>query len=56
MYKEPNISLLFKSKVTEPFYTTFGFKQGDILSTAFFNLFINDLPSLLTDTNNGNQN
>ena len=54
MYKAPNISLLYKNKVTEPFYTTIGLKQGDILSTIFFNLFINDLPSLLADTSNGN--
>ena len=38
MYKAPNISLLYKSKVTGPFYTTIGLKQGDILSTVFFNL------------------
>ena len=54
MYKAPNISLLYKNKVTEPFHTTIGPKQGDILSTIFFNLFINDLPSLLAGTSNGN--
>ena len=54
MYKAPNISLLYKNKITEPFCTTIGLKQGDILSTIFFNLFINDLPSLLADTSNGN--
>ena len=54
MYKAPNISLLHKNKVTDLFYTTIGLKQGAILSTIFFNLFINDLPSLLADTSNGN--
>ena len=54
MYKAPNISLLYKNKVTEPFYKTIGLKQDDILSTIFFNLFINDLPLLLADTSNGN--
>ena len=54
MYKASNISWLYKNKVTEPFYTTIGLKQGDILNTTFFNLFINDLPSLLADTSNGN--
>ena len=49
-----NISLLYKNKVTEPFYTTAGLKQGDILSIIFFNIFINDLLSLLADTSNGN--
>ena len=53
MYKAPNISL-YKIKVAEPFYATIGLKQGDILSTTFFNLFIKDLPSLLADSSNGN--
>ena len=30
------------------------FKQGDILSTIFLNLLLNNLPSLLADTSNGN--
>ena len=54
MYKEPNISLLYKSKVTEPFYTIIWFEQSDRLSTIFFDLFINDLSSLLADISNGN--
>ena len=54
MYRAPNISLLYKNKVTEPFYTTTSLKQHDILSTIFFNLFINDMPSLLADTSTGN--
>ena len=54
MYKEPNILLLYKSKVTEPFYTTIGLKQEDLLSTIFFNLFINNLQSLLVNISNGN--
>ena len=54
MYKEPNILLLYKSKVTEPFYTIIGLKQEDLLSTIFFNLFINNLQSLLVNISNGN--
>ena len=54
IFKTSNISLLYKNKVTEPFYTTIGLKQGDILSAIFFNLFINDIPSFLADTSNGN--
>ena len=54
MYKAPNISLLYKNKITEPFYKSVGIKQGDILSTIFFNLFINDLPSFLADASNEN--
>ena len=53
MHKEPNILLLYKSKVTGPFYTTIGLKQEDILTTIFFNLFINYLSSLLADISNG---
>ena len=54
MYKEPNISLLYISKDIERFYATSGLKQGDMLNKIFINLFINDLPSLLACTNNGN--
>ena len=53
MYKAPNVSLLYKNKVTEPFYTTNGLNRVT-LSTIFFNLFISNLPSLLADTSNGN--
>ena len=42
MYKEPNSLLLYKGKVTEPFYLTIGLKQGDMFSTIFVNLFVNN--------------
>lgn len=48
--KAQNISLYTK---TEPLYRTIGLKQGDISSTIFSNLFINDLLSLLADNNYG---
>ena len=54
MYKVPNISKytkIYKNKVPEPFV---GLKQGDILSTIFFYLFIHDLSSSLADSSNGN--
>ena len=41
------ISLSYNSYVSTPFSTSIGLKQGDILSTVFFNLFLNDLPMLL---------
>ena len=49
-----NISVLYKYKVAEPLYPTIGLKEGDILSTIFYNLFINDLPSFLADPINEN--
>ena len=47
MYKSPRASLYYKGKISEPFDTTIGLKQGDPLSTLLFNLYINDLPELL---------
>ena len=41
------VSLSYNSYVSTPFSTSIGPKQGDILSTMFFNLFLNDLPVLL---------
>ena len=37
MFKAPNVSLLYKNKVTESLYTTIGLVKDDILSTIFFN-------------------
>ena len=39
------------SYVSTLFSTSIGLKQGDILSTMFFNLFANDLPMLLEKHN-----
>ena len=46
-YSSTKVSLSYNSYVSTPFSTSIGLKQGDILSTMFFNLFINDLPMLL---------
>ena len=54
MYKEPDISLLYKSKVTEAFYTSIGLQQCEILSKIFFSILINELSSLSADTSNEN--
>ena len=47
IYSSTKVSLSCNSYVPTPFSTSIGLKQGDILSTMFFNLFINDLPMLL---------
>ena len=44
MYKAPNISLQKQSYRAILHNYSIGFKQGDILSTKFFKLFINNLP------------
>ena len=47
MYSSPNVSLIYGDKITTSFPTNVGLKQGDILSTIFFNLYIDDLPQIL---------
>ena len=47
IYSSTKVSLSYNSSVSTPFSTSIRLKQGDILSTMFFNLFINDLPMLL---------
>ena len=51
MYNSTKVSLSYNRNVSTPFSTTLGLKQGDILSTTFFNLFINDLPMVLGNEN-----
>ena len=41
-----------KDKSTKSFQLAVGLKQGDIFSTVFFKLYINDIPSVLDDTRN----
>ena len=51
IYSSTKVSLSYTSYVSPPFSTSIGLKQGDILSTMFFNLFINDLPMQLEKHN-----
>ena len=44
MYKSPNVSLIHQDKISQTFLTTIGLKQGDVLSTILFNIYINDCP------------
>ena len=55
MYKSPKVSLIHQDKISQAFLTTIGLKQGDILSTILFNIYINDLPrQLLEDSRSSN--
>ena len=48
MYSTTEVSLIYQNYLTDSFPTTVGLKQGDLLSTIFFNLYINDLPTYLS--------
>ena len=47
MYKLPKTSLIHQDKISQTFLTTIGLKEGDVLSTILFNIYINDLPGWL---------
>ena len=47
MSKSTKASLVFDTRLSPSFVINKGLKQGDILSTLFFNIFINDLPDAL---------
>ena len=49
MYKSPKVSLIHQDKISQTFLTTIGLKQGDVLCTTLFNIFINDLPRRLLE-------
>ena len=49
MYKSPKVSLIHQDKISQIFLTTIGLKQGDVLGTTLFNIYINDLPRRLLE-------
>ena len=52
MYNNSEASIFMNGKVSESFKTSVGVKQGDILRTLLFNIFINDLPKEIEKTTN----
>ena len=51
LYSLTKVSLSFNSYISTLFSASIGLKQGDILRTMFYSLFINDLPMLLEKRN-----
>ena len=49
MYKSPKVSLIHQDKISQTFFTTIGLKQGDVLSTILFNIYLNDFPRRLLE-------
>ena len=45
----PKVSLIHQDKISLTFLTTIGLKQGDVLSTILFNIYINGLPRRLLE-------
>ena len=43
------VSIIQQDKISQTFLTTIGLKQGDVLSTILFNIYINDLPRRLLE-------
>ena len=49
MYKSPKVFLIHQDYISQNFLTTIDLKQGDVLSTILFNIYINDLPRPLLE-------
>ena len=43
------VSIIQQDKISQTFLTTISLKQGDVLSTILFNIYINDLPRRLLE-------
>ena len=56
MYKSPKVSFIHQDKLSQTFLTTIGLKQGDVFSTILFNIYINDFPRRLLESNQSSDN
>ena len=52
MYATPKVSPLYEEKISQSFSTKIGLKQGDVVSTLLFDLYVNDLPNVLNKESN----
>ena len=48
-YKSPKVFLIYQDNISQTFLITIDLKQGDVLSTILFNIYINDLPRRLLE-------
>lgn len=49
MYSSVSFAVKCENKKTDSFYTSVGVKQGCVLSPMFFNIYLNDLPTIFND-------
>ena len=48
-YRSPKVSLIYQDKLSQTFLTTIDLKQGDVLSTILFSIYINEVPRRLVE-------
>ena len=51
MYSSSMVSIKIEDKLTEPFTSSLGGRQGDVLSPNIFKLFLNDFSDIIENSN-----
>ena len=51
MYSSSMVSIKIGDKLTEPFTSSLGVRQGDVLSPNIFKLFLNDFSDIIENSN-----